>query len=66
MGYVNVSVTCTNCGSTVVLNLRKESCGGFCECCCNCAGNVTGYYSVDIDGRTRIRDVKTYGGAKKR
>ena len=66
MGYVNVSVTCTNCGSTVVLNLRKESCGGFCECCCNCAGNVTGYYSVDIDGRTRIRDVKTYGGPKKR
>ena len=57
MDYVNVSVTCTNCGSTVVLNLRKESCGGFCEC---------GYYSVDIDGRTIIKNVETHGGAKKR
>lgn len=66
MDYVNVSVTCTNCGSTVVLNLRKETCGGINEICCNCSGLVTGDYSVDSNGRTRIRNVKTIGGAKKR
>ena len=57
MDYVIVSVTCTNCGSTG---------GGFCECCYNCSGTVTGYYSVDIDGRTIIKNVETHGGAKKR
>lgn len=66
MANINVSVTCTNCGSTVVLNLETASMGGFCQSCCNCAGNVTGTYSADADGRVRIHNVRTMGGAKKR
>lgn len=66
MESINVSVTCTNCGSTVVLNLKTESTGGFCKSCYNCAGNVTGTYFVDADGRVRIYNVRTMGGAKRR
>lgn len=65
MNNIHVSVTCTNCGGTVVLNLKPETCGGFCETCYNCSGNVTGLYSVDFNGKVRIYDVKTHGGAKK-
>lgn len=66
MESINVSVTCTNCGSTVVLNLRKETGGGFCVPCYNCSGNVTGQYSVNNNGEVRIYNVKTMGGAKRR
>lgn len=66
MNNITVSVTCTNCGSTVVLNLKPETFGGFSECCYGCSGIVTGQYSVDFNGRVAIRYVKTYGGMKKR
>ena len=65
MGDIHVSVTCINCGSTVVLNLTTETCGGFSETCYNCSGSVTGWYSVDFNGKVRIRDVRTIGGVKR-
>ena len=42
---VTVSVTCPNCGNTVVINLEPPICGGFAECCYNCSATVSGSYS---------------------
>ena len=65
MNEISVSVTCTNCGCPVILRFRTETSGGFCQCCYNCSGSVTGDYSCDYNGNTRIYRVKTHGGAKR-
>ena len=62
---INVSVVCTNCGNTVVLNLRTDTCGGFSTTCYNCSGTVTGSYSWGSNDNVIIRNVRTMGGARK-
>jgi len=66
MSNVNVSVTCQNCGSTVVLNLQTSTSGGFSGVCHSCGASVSGSYGVDADGSTRIYSVRSFGGMKRR
>lgn len=61
-----VSVTCPNCGNTVVLNLEPPICGGFVECCYNCGANVSGSYSWDHNNTPRLYYIRSSGGYKKR
>ena len=60
-----VSVTCPNCGGTVVLDLDPSMCGGFCQCCYNCSANVTGSYYFQNRERPVIQYVRAIGGRKK-
>ena len=63
---MTVSVTCPNCGSTVVLNLEPPICGGFAECCYNCSATVSGSYFWQSNDKLVIQGVRSSGGAKRR
>jgi hypothetical protein len=63
---IPVSVVCTNCGNTVVFNVKTGMMGGFSAPCINCGGLVTGTYNCDEHARLRIYNVRTLGGLKKR
>ena len=62
---MTVSVTCPNCGNTVVLNLEPPICGGFSGDCHNCGAIVSGSYSWN--GNTpQLYFIRSSGGFKKR
>ena len=63
---MTVSVTCPNCGNTVVLNLEPPICGGFAECCYNCGATVSGTYFWQSNDKLVIQHVRSSGGLKKR
>lgn len=62
---ITVSVTCPNCGNTVVLNLEPPICGGFVQCCYNCGANVSGSYSWDCNNNPHLYYIRSSGGLKK-
>lgn len=62
---ITVSVTCPNCGNTVVMNLETGICGGFCQCCYNCGANVSGMYGW-MGNTPIIQYVSSSGGFKRR
>jgi len=63
---VTVSVTCPNCGNTVVFSLDPQFCGGFAQGCCNCGATVSGSYSWDCNNNPRLYNIRSSGGLKKR
>lgn len=63
---VTVSVTCPNCGNTVVFCLDPQFCGGFAQGCCNCGATVSGSYSWDCNNNPRLYNIRSSGGLKKR
>lgn len=63
---VTVSVTCPNCGNTVVFSLDPQFCGGFAQGCCNCGATVSGSYSWDCNNTPRLYYIRSSGGLKKR
>ena len=66
MSNITVSVTCPNCGSTVVMNLTPNICGGFNATCYNCSALVCCTVNWPNDSTPMIRDVRSSGGARKR
>lgn len=64
---MTVSVTCPNCGNTVVLSLNPPIEGGFVECCYNCGAMVSGSYSwISNNGGVRFYNIRSSGGQKRR
>lgn len=62
---ITVSVTCPNCGNTVVLTLTPPIEGGFCEFCYNCGAMVSGSYSWHPNGGVRLYNIRSSGGQKR-
>jgi hypothetical protein len=62
----SVSVTCPNCGNTVVFTLEPPICGGLVECCYNFSANLSGSYSWGNNNTPFIRYVRSSGGYKER
>lgn len=63
---ITVSVTCPNCGNSVVFSLDPQFCGGFAECCYNCGATVSGSYSWGVNNNPVIRYIRSNGGLKRR
>ena len=63
---MTVSVTCPNCGNTVVFNFEPPICVGFHDGCNNCGAIVSGTYFWQGTNRIIIQYVKALGGFKKR
>ena len=63
---ITVSVTCPNCGNTVVLTLNPPIEGGFTEFCHNCGAMVSGSYSwIPNNGGVRFYHIRSSGGQKR-
>ena len=63
---MTVSVTCPNCGNTVVLNLEPPIEGGFSQGCINCGALISGSYSWNGNNIPRFYYIRSCGGFKKR